>query len=132
MATLHEIKTLFDSMPSQDAVLEQFRYVDGVNGEWVYTKFTPSLSCNIKLWRWKKNDSATTHESPLNTQEGGTHYKKLAIQPVEYIHANSVPFLEGSAIKYLTRHKDKGGAADIKKAIHFCQLILSMEYNEDD
>ena len=33
-------------------------------------------------------------ESPLATQVAGSHYKDLAIQPVEYIHANKLPFIE--------------------------------------
>lgn len=60
-------------------------------------------------------------------QIGGDHYKKLAIQPVEYIHANNIPFIEGSAIKYLTRWRDKGGVADLHKARHFIDLLLELE-----
>ena len=63
-------------------------------------------------------------------QVGGEHYKNFPIQPVEYIHANKLDFMTGCAIKYLTRHKLKGGAQDIRKAIHFCNLILELEYNE--
>lgn len=70
--------------------------------------------------------------SALSTQEGGSHYKDKAIQPVEYCHANGIPFMEGSVIKYVTRHRSKNGAADIRKAIHFCQLILELEYGNND
>lgn len=64
----------------------------------------------------------------LGTQVGGDHYRKLLIQPVEYISANELDFLQGNAIKYLSRHKGKGGAEDIKKAMHYCQLILELQY----
>ena len=64
-------------------------------------------------------------------QIGGDHYKKLAIQPVEYIHANNLSYLVGNVVKYVTRHKDKNGAEDIKKAIHYCELILLLEYEND-
>ena len=67
---------------------------------------------------------------PLQTQVGGKHYKDIKIQPVEYCHANGIGFLEGNAIKYLTRHKFKGGAEDIRKAIHCCELLLALEYKE--
>ncbi len=67
---------------------------------------------------------------PRRKQVGGEHYKNLTIQPVEYIHANNIGFMAGCAIKYLTRYKTKGGKEDIRKAIHFCQLILELEYNE--
>lgn len=64
---------------------------------------------------------------PLNVQVGGDHYKKLKIQPVEYIHANSIPFMEGSAIKYLTRWRDKGGIQDLEKAKHFIEMLIELE-----
>jgi hypothetical protein len=67
----------------------------------------------------------------LSVQEGGDHYKTLAIQPVEYIHANKISYIEGSIIKYVTRHRSKNGAQDIRKAIHFCQLLLELEYSPE-
>lgn len=63
----------------------------------------------------------------LDRQEGGHHYKDLAIQPVEYIHRNCIGFCEGSAIKYLTRWRAKGGVEDLKKARHFIDLLIEME-----
>ena len=68
--------------------------------------------------------------SPLDVQEGGDHYKSLKIQPVEFIHANGLSFLEGCVIKRVSRHKAKNGAEDIRKAIHELQMILKLEYNE--
>lgn len=66
--------------------------------------------------------------SSLDTQQGGDHYKGRGIQPVEYIHVNSVSFNCGSAIKYCTRHKDKGKEVDLKKAVHFLQFELEQVY----
>lgn len=68
--------------------------------------------------------------SALNIQVGGGHYKDMRIQPVEYIHANNLSFLEGNVVKYITRHKTKNKAQDIRKIIHYCTLILQLEYNE--
>ena len=65
---------------------------------------------------------------PLGRQEGGSHYATLAMQPVEFITANKLTFLEGCVIKRLCRHKAKGGAEDIRKAIHELELILALEY----
>lgn len=67
----------------------------------------------------------------LNAQAGGDHYRKLAIQPVEYIIANGIGFLAGNIVKYATRYKDKGGAEDIRKIKHYCDLILEFEYKEE-
>lgn len=62
------------------------------------------------------------------TQVAGDHYRKLKIQPVEYIIANDIGFLAGNIIKYASRYKAKGGAEDIKKIMHYCELILEFEY----
>ncbi len=67
--------------------------------------------------------------SALNKQEGGDHYK-LAIQPIEYITANNLDFIRGNIVKYATR--DKNGAEDIKKIIHYCELLLELEYGEEE
>lgn len=65
--------------------------------------------------------------SALETQVAGSHYKDLKIQPVEYIHANNIPFIEGSIIKYATRWRDKGGIKDLEKIKHFVDLLIELE-----
>lgn len=66
-------------------------------------------------------------EKPLKVQVGGDHYKKLPIQPIQFIHANSIPFMEGNVIKYVSRWRDKGGLADLEKARHYLDLLIDME-----
>ena len=70
--------------------------------------------------------------SALDKQESGNHYKDKGIQPIVYIHANNLGFCAGNVVKYITRYKDKNGAEDIRKAIHYCQLLLELEYGEKD
>lgn len=65
--------------------------------------------------------------SAKDLQEGGSHYKDMKIQPFEFIHANNIPFAEGCAIKYLCRWRKKGGVEDLKKAIHFIELLIDAE-----
>ena len=65
--------------------------------------------------------------SALKTQVGGGHYKNMAIQPIEFIHANSIPFAEGSIIKYVSRWRAKNGIADLEKARHFLDLLIELE-----
>lgn len=79
-----------------------------------------------------RNVQAARAELPtaLDVQEGGNHYKNLAIQPVEFSTANRLTFLEGSVVKRVCRHRAKNGAEDIRKAIHELRLILQLEYNE--
>jgi hypothetical protein len=38
----------------------------------------------------------------LMKQVGGNHYASMAIQPVEFIVANNLTFLEGNVVKYKT------------------------------
>ena len=68
--------------------------------------------------------------NPFDVQVGGNHYKTLAIQPAEFCQRNKIPFCEATAIKYLCRHKSKGGIEDLRKAIHFIELAIEMEYGE--
>lgn len=70
-------------------------------------------------------------KSPLSAQVGGSHYKAMKIQPVEYIHANGLDYIRGAVIKYVSRDRAKNGAEDIKKAIHFLELLLTLEYGDD-
>lgn len=66
-------------------------------------------------------------DRPLDQQVGGNHYKDLKFQPIEYIHANHIPFAEGCIIKYVTRWRTKGGIDDLKKARHFIDLLIDLE-----
>jgi hypothetical protein len=68
--------------------------------------------------------------SALETQEGGQHYKQWKIQPIEFIHANGLPYIEGNIIKYIMRHKFKNGLEDLKKARHYLDILIELEYHE--
>lgn len=65
--------------------------------------------------------------SALDSQVAGTHYKLNKIQPVEFIHANNIPFCEANAIKYLVRWRHKGGIKDLEKAKHYIELLIELE-----
>jgi len=68
---------------------------------------------------------------PSDKQIGGNHYKDCAIQPVDYIVKNNLDFLEGNVVKYITRHKTKNGIEDIRKVIHYAELILEKKYGKE-
>ena len=65
----------------------------------------------------------------LEKQVGGKHYKNFRIQPAQFINENKLLFAEGNAIKYICRHSFKGKEEDIKKAIHYLEMILERDYN---
>ena len=70
----------------------------------------------------------STYDS-LEKQVGGKHYKNMKIQPAHFINENKLLFAEGNAIKYICRHSAKGKEQDIKKAIHYLEMILERDYN---
>lgn len=65
--------------------------------------------------------------SALDTQVGGDHYKKLKIQPMTYSMANGLDACQHTVVKYVTRFRDKGGIADLYKAIHTLELLIEFE-----
>lgn len=102
---------------------------DTIVGEWVcdphqYTGLKGE-TCPVCDAKWK-----APKPTSLDMQIGGDHYKSCNIQPVEFIEANELMFLEGCVIKRVTRHnKPTGkGKQDIEKAIHELQLLLELRY----
>lgn len=68
---------------------------------------------------------------PFKEQVGGGHYKSMKIQPIEFVLANELGFCEGNIIKYTCRYKQKGGVEDLKKVIHYAQLLIAQIEKED-
>lgn len=68
--------------------------------------------------------------SALDVQVAGGHYKTKRIQPVEYIAANNLNFLEGCVVKRITRWRDKPANErfeDLEKIKHEIDLLIEME-----
>ena len=65
--------------------------------------------------------------SALNKQIDGSHYKDMTIQPIIYIYANKIPFIEGNIIKYVSRWKNKNGIKDLEKARHLIDMLIEFE-----
>ena len=63
-------------------------------------------------------------------QVGGTHYIKYKIQPSQFVTENKLLYPEGSVIKYILRHQDKGGKEDLLKAKHFIDMIIERDYSK--
>jgi hypothetical protein len=60
-------------------------------------------------------------------QIGGNHYKDMKIQPIDYIVENNIPYREANIIKYVSRHREKNGLEDLRKARHYLDMLI-----EDD
>ena len=63
----------------------------------------------------------------LNDQIGGSHYKNLVQQPIEFITKASLSFIQGNIVKYITRYKHKNGKQDVEKIIHYANLAIDLK-----
>ena len=71
-------------------------------------------------------------KNPYKKQIGGSHYKDMKIQPAQFINENNLLFAEGNAIKYICRHPYKGKKEDLKKAIHYIEMIMERDYEDTE
>jgi len=69
--------------------------------------------------------------SAKDKQISGKHYKEFNIQPIEFILANDLSFIEGNVIKYVCRHKQKNGSEDLAKAKHYLELLSEECYGNE-
>jgi hypothetical protein len=70
-------------------------------------------------------DDEEEDEDAMTKQVGGTHYKDMAIQPVTFIIANGLDFCQGNIIKYTCRYKQKNGVEDLRKVIHYAEMLIA-------
>ena len=82
----------------------------------------PLISRSPVLSKMTIKDNRTTKE-----QIGGSHYKNMVIQPIQYIQSNRIGYMEGNAIKYLSRWESKGGIEDLKKAHHYIDMLIEFK-----
>ena len=69
--------------------------------------------------------------SANDKQIGGSHYKSNS-ECWDYIIDNNLGYLEGTAIKYLTRWRKKNGIEDLRKAIHFIEKLIEVEESKKE
>ncbi len=69
------------------------------------------------------------HMSVYDKQIGGKHYLKYKVQPSKFVTENKLLYPEGSVIKYVVRHQDKGGKEDLEKAKHMIDMIIERDYS---
>lgn len=86
------------------------------------TSIVPSM-----LEQPRRIDITKKEPSALAVQVSGDHYKNAKIQPIEFIHANNIPFCEANVIKYVFRWKTKNGIKDLEKARHYIDLLIELE-----
>lgn len=74
------------------------------------------------------NDLAKAENAdPLDVQIGGGHYKNFPLQPVEHLEQNGIAQCLPSICKYVMRYRDKDGARDLRKSLHFLDIWLALD-----
>lgn len=80
------------------------------------------------------NSEGKMKETPMpeHSATEPSHYKELAIDPLEYMSVNFtneayMGFLEGNILKYVTRYKMKNGVEDLKKARYYLDLLIDRQ-----
>ena len=58
------------------------------------------------------------------------HYKST-IEPIDFIVANKLNFIEGNIIKYVVRYKQKNGLEDLLKAQEYLKRLIELVKNEN-
>lgn len=67
----------------------------------------------------------------MNETTNPNHYNQYSIQPIEYIIANNLTYIEGNIIKYVSRYKLKNGIDDLKKAQVYLQWLIDLTENKE-
>jgi len=68
--------------------------------------------------------------SQLEGQVGGSHYKDMAVGPLEYALKNGLGICEANVVKYISRWKVKNGIEDLRKARHYIDILIEQELNK--
>lgn len=71
--------------------------------------------------------------SVMDVQHGGNHYKGVpaGFQPIEIAETLGLSATEFSILKYLLRYAKKNGLEDLKKMMHFGQILIKTRYGVD-
>ena len=96
--------------------------LEGLEG--VYGRFCGAAGFRAGAGIGAEVDQREESVSAMQNQVGGDHYRKMAIQPIEYILANDLGFVDGAVVKYVSRWKEKGGIEDLEKARHLLAMLI--------
>ncbi len=62
-----------------------------------------------------------------DTQVAGNHYKQFKYETWDVILDWRLGYLDGNAVKYLSRWRHKNGIEDLKKARHYIDKLIEVE-----
>ena len=77
-------------------------------------------------------DSVINSNTMVDNVNHPKHYTKGNIQPIDFINAHNLDYLEGNIVKYIARYKFKGGVEDLEKAEFYLRMLLQREKVAND
>lgn len=105
-------------------------YAANVRGKWMVDRARRDADAALTQAIAATPQPVVLPDNPMAVQVGGDHYTKLRIQPMEYSMKNQMDACQHTAIKYITRFRDKGGIADLEKAKHVIDMLIAFEKGE--
>ena len=104
--------------------------ITGINHKWIM--LTDDNPYNGKMTNYNfDRRSVNDQENIKRIQDDHIfkpdHYNKSEIEPLDYILANKLDFVEGNIIKYITRYKHKDGIKDLIKAQDYLTKLIERE-----
>ena len=122
------------TLPEELPFIDDECYTNKSDGVFSLPKSEP---CDISNWVEIREEGSLNdqyaeiekvRQSAWQKQEGGSHYKNLKIQPMQYALENKLDYAQANVVKYVTRHKEKNGKEDLLKAIHNLELMIEFYY----
>jgi len=78
------------------------------------------------------HNEGSPRRSANDRQEGGNHYKQFKHETWDVILDWGLGYLDGNAVKYLSRWRHKNGLEDLKKARHYIDKLIETEMEKRD
>ena len=116
IAKIHDMRDRYDGESDEDYRYQLEHYI---------SRKEPSLNDQYA-------EIEKVRQSAWQKQEGGSHYKNLKIQPMQYALENKLDYAQANVVKYVTRHKEKNGKEDLLKAIHNIELMIEFYYGGEE
>lgn len=69
--------------------------------------------------------------SVFNIQVGGDHYKGYVVEPIKVAMESQLDPCTFSIFKYILRYHDKNGCEDLKKALHYIDILNELQFHSN-
>jgi hypothetical protein len=79
----------------------------------------------------RMENNVTIESAPDNDPTNPDHYQQYAIQPIDFIMLNNLPFWMANVIKYIMREERKNGIEDLKKAKKYIDFRINQLEGRD-